>query len=91
MAPSNRKKDCEFVDGAQLGIVPTGTPDWITAELVEKTIQVWQPYYKSPLSTDDAIEIIRNAGLLFDAFSSRRSSTENSGQPQAKLSAADSP
>jgi hypothetical protein len=52
------------------------------AELVETTIRTWQPYYDTPLSTDDAIEIIRNAGLLFDALSTRRSEAQISGESQ---------
>lgn len=67
-------------EGAPPGILPAGTPDWITIELVDATIRTWQPYYQTPLTTDDAIEIIRNAGLLFDAISTRRGSMRNSGQ-----------
>lgn len=72
MARRNQQPDCRIREDAKR-IVPAGTPDWITAELIEATIRTWQPYYPSSLSTDDAIEIIRNAGLLFDALSTRRS------------------
>jgi hypothetical protein len=51
-----------------------GAPAGITPELVKATIRTWQPYYKTPLTIDDAIEIIRNAGLLFDVLSSNRPS-----------------
>lgn len=82
MAPSNRKPDCRNREDAHPSIVPVGTPDWITAELIEATIRTWQPYYETPLSTDDAIEIIRNAALLFDALSARVSRT---GDPERPL------
>jgi hypothetical protein len=40
-------------------------PGWITPEVVEQTRTVWQPYYHSPLTDDDAIEILLNVGNLF--------------------------
>lgn len=82
MFPSNRQHDCAKPEGGGSITVPAGTPDWITLELVEATVRTWQPYYEAPLTTDDAIEIIRNAGLLCDALSTRRRSMENSGQPE---------
>lgn len=48
--------------------LPAGTPSWITPELVELTLKTWQPYYKEPLTIDEAISMIRSAGLLFDAL-----------------------
>jgi hypothetical protein len=77
MAPSNRKSDCRNREDAHPSTVPAGTPNWITDELIEVTIRTWQPYYEAPLSTDDAIEIIRNAALLFDALSARQSGTRD--------------
>jgi hypothetical protein len=49
--------------------LPPGTPAWITIELVERTIEVWQPYYVSPLSPDDAVTMILNVGRLFGILS----------------------
>jgi len=83
MARSNRQADCRTRDDAT-SVVPAGTPDWITAELIEQTIRVWQPYYETPLTIDDAIDIIRNAGLLFDALSSRRSGALIAGNPSSE-------
>lgn len=71
MSRSNRKTDCKVVEGAQPGIVPAGTPDWITAELIEKTIQVWQPYYQATLTPEEAVTMVLTAGRLFGALSSR--------------------
>jgi len=43
MSRGNQKNDCEVEAVALLSIVPAGTPDWITLELIEATIRVWQP------------------------------------------------
>jgi len=72
MSRSNRQSDCQKPEEAPTLLLPAGTPAWITPELVEATIRTWQPYYKTPLTIDDAIEIIRNAGLLFQALSTKR-------------------
>lgn len=49
--------------------VPPGTPEWITPELIRRTLQVWQPYYAQRLTPEDAVTIIRNAGELFAVLS----------------------
>jgi hypothetical protein len=53
-----------------LSIVPAGAPDWITPELVEATIRVWQPYYEEVLTAEEAVTMILDVGRLFDALSS---------------------
>lgn len=70
MARSNRKKDCAVEEGARQSIVPAGAPDWITPELVEATIRVWQPYYEAVLTPEEAVTMILTVGRLFDALSS---------------------
>ncbi|MBI1348661.1 hypothetical protein GC163_20505 [bacterium] len=70
MARSNRKKDCKVAEGARPGIVPAGAPDWITAELIGKTIQVWQPYYQATLTPEEAVTMIQSVGRLYQALSS---------------------
>jgi hypothetical protein len=55
-------------DGGTPISVPPGTPDWLTAELIALTLHVWQPYYREPLTLEAAVEIIRSAGLLFEAL-----------------------
>lgn len=80
MSRRDQQSDAPKPEEAARLSLPAGTPDWITPELVEVTIRTWQPYYESPLSIDDAIEMIRNAGLLFNALSSGRSEAGNSGQ-----------
>ena len=49
--------------------VPPGTPEWITPELIRRTLQVWQPYYAERLTPEDAVTILRNAGELFAVLS----------------------
>ncbi len=70
MSRSNRKRDCQTREDAKC-IVPAGTPDWITAELIEATIRTWQPYYQATLTPDDALIMILDVGRLFEALSSR--------------------
>ncbi|MBX9736757.1 MAG: hypothetical protein K2X32_07510 [Phycisphaerales bacterium] len=48
--------------------LPPGTPSWITLDLVHLTIRVWQKYYAQPLSAEDSVTIILNAGQLFRAL-----------------------
>jgi hypothetical protein len=70
MSRGNHKKDCAVRKGARLSILPAGTPDWITPELVEKTIRVWQPYYQAILTPEEAVTMILNVGRLYEALSS---------------------
>lgn len=56
---------------APLVALPSGTPAWITPELVELTQKVWQPYYDTPLTLEDAITILRNASGLLDTLTRR--------------------
>jgi hypothetical protein len=49
--------------------VPAGAPAWVTAELLEHTLRVWQPKYNVPLTPDDALAIILNVGRLFEVLS----------------------
>jgi len=69
MARSNRQRDCQSRDDAK-SIVSAGTPAWITAELIEQTIRVWQPYYQAVLTPEEAVTMILNVGRLYEAFSS---------------------
>lgn len=53
-------------------LLPAATPDWITVELVEHTLRVWQPYYRDPLSVEDAIGIIRRTASLLRTLSRQK-------------------
>ncbi len=69
MSPRNQNLDCTTEDDAPR-IVPAGVPDWITAELIERTIAVWQPYYDEVLTPEDAATMIADVGRLYQALSS---------------------
>lgn len=50
----------------------SGTPEWITPELVEATIRVWQPFYgKAQLSPADAVQILVGTGRLLAVLDGR--------------------
>jgi hypothetical protein len=49
--------------------VPSGAPTWVTLELIEQTLRVWQPFYQDQLISEDALEIIMSVGLLIEALS----------------------
>ncbi len=44
-------------------------PDWITPELVQKTLETWQPYYSYQLTYRDAIAMIQHVGSLLEVLS----------------------
>lgn len=46
--------------------VPAGAPEWVTPELIEHTIKVFQPKYNEPLTPETALEMILNTVHLFD-------------------------
>ena len=50
--------------------VPAGAPPWITPELIEHTLRVWQPFYESQLISEDALEIIMSVDRVSDLLSS---------------------
>lgn len=69
MPRRNRQPDCQPLGDAK-SVVPAGAPDWITPELVEATIRVWQPYYTDVITPEEAVTMILDVGRLFDALSS---------------------
>ena len=68
MARRNQQRDCGTREDAK-SILPAGAPDWITAELIEATIRVWQPYYEEVLTPEEAVTMILTVGRLFYALS----------------------
>lgn len=45
-----------------------GAPSWITLKLVERTLSVLQPRYTTPLTVEDAIDILDRVGRLADVL-----------------------
>jgi hypothetical protein len=46
-------------------------PAWVSDDLINRTLAVWQPYYKFRLTTDDAVGIILRVGMLMNVLSRR--------------------
>ena len=57
---------------------PPVLPDWITPELITETIAIWQPRYSKRLTDQEAIEILRTVGQLFDALGDANDETVSS-------------
>ena len=58
-------RDCCSSD---IRLVPAGAPDWVTPELIEDTIQTWQPVYRHSLTPEDALEILISVAYLFEGL-----------------------
>lgn len=67
--PRNRHNTDSIKDAPPV-MVPAGTPEWITRELIAETIRVWQPYYKEVLTPEEAVTMIQSVGRLYQALSS---------------------
>jgi hypothetical protein len=57
--------------GGRAELLPPGTPPWITMDLIRETVRVWQPYYSTPISLDDAVTILSRVGQLFSVLSEK--------------------
>lgn len=53
-----------------MATVPAGAPPWVTPELIEHTLCVWQPFYVDQLLPDDALGIIMSVDRVSDLLSS---------------------
>ena len=73
MSRSNQS-DCRMKGDAVAAIVPAGTTAWITVQLIELTLRVWQPYYKAQLTPDEAVPMILGVGRLYEVLGRERSS-----------------
>ena len=49
--------------------VAIAVPDWLSDELLRKTLEVRQPFYDDPLTEEDAKYIILSVGRLIDIVS----------------------
>lgn len=46
---------------------PPGAPGWVTPELLQDTIETWQPRYHERLTVTDALDILLAVSRLVDA------------------------
>lgn len=46
--------------------VPAGAPTWVTPELIQHTLRVWQPFYEHPLTAQDALGMILSIGRIVE-------------------------
>ena len=47
---------------------PPGIPKWVTPELLADTLEIWQPYYREPLTVADSLGIILCVSKLAEAL-----------------------
>jgi hypothetical protein len=73
MRRSEAQSDRDCSTPKRADALPPGTPAWITPELVQRTIRVWQPFYPSSLTPDDAVTILGSVGRLFQVLSRNES------------------
>ena len=52
--------------------IPPGAPCWVTSELIQETIKIWQPYYVESLTDSDALDMIVSVGRLLDVLEPAR-------------------
>jgi hypothetical protein len=45
-------------------VVPSGAPKWVTIDLIQETLFVWQFYYREDLTPDDALEMVLGVSRL---------------------------
>lgn len=50
--------------------VPAGAPPWVTSELIDHTLRVWQPFYQDQLIPEDALAIIKGVAGIVEVLSS---------------------
>jgi len=50
-------------------IAPPAAPAWVTPALIAQTIETWQPYYETRLTSDDAVAMILNVSRLLGVLS----------------------
>ena len=52
-------------------------------QLIDETIEVWQPYYEKKLTDEDAREIIENASAFFGALMGWRHDLRYGREPES--------
>lgn len=60
------------------GAVPRRSPkSRYSRQLLDETLEVWQPYYETRLTDEDAREIIENTAVFFGALMGRQHDLRN--------------
>lgn len=62
--------------------VPPGAPAWVTPELIQHTLRVWQQFYEHPLTTQDALTMILSTGRIVEALAE---ADQNASSPESGL------
>jgi len=67
--PVRPSRKASSKNSTALPAVPSGAPAWVTPELIQKTLDVWQPYYEEELIPEDALAIIMGTTELLHSLS----------------------
>lgn len=79
----NRPHWSERVPVENIGAVTRGRPKpRYSRQLIDETIEVWQPYYDTKLTDEDAREIIENVAGFFGALMGWRHDLRNRADPE---------
>lgn len=60
--------------------LPAAVPAWITPQLIDLTLRVWQPFYHVQLAAQDAVQILLNAGRLFSVLARTERKMTHTGE-----------
>ena len=82
-----QRRDCphwsERVPVENIGEVERRSPKQrYSRQLINETIEVWQPYYDKKLTDEDAREIIENVAAFFGALMGWRHDLRNRADPE---------
>ena len=73
----------ERVPVENIGDVPRTRPKpRYSRQLIDETIEVWQPHYDTKLTDEDAREIIENVAAFFGALMGWRRDLRNRADPE---------
>lgn len=61
--------------------VPASAPKWVTQELLDQTLRVWQKYYHEPLTSQDALDMIARVGQLHEVTNGSARTCETVRRP----------
>ena len=83
VAKRDRRHWSERVPVENIGDVERRRPKpRYSRQLIDETIEVWQPYYEAKLTDEDAREIIENVAAFFGALMGWRHDLRNRADPE---------